>query len=523
MSTLCKRPNCSGRGTSHCSACLNEWYCSVECQRADWKEHKKTCSKKVASLRVHKTGETLLKSENKIKHFFNDELNVDSRPVPQERKGIKNFEEMLRNDERRFRDEPLNECFNDWSVFFWRDKLTAVYITHGTIASSDTALGYANESRSQLEMRRSIFEDRSNSDDLHLFHYYIFRANTHISNIFKNTMRNEEALYHTQEAQAAAKHCPDDYNGESDFWRCRIKTIKNTSDILTNDSGPVKYAEELYLLESGLHGPEHPKVLKQAAYLVDNYQRYERLIDAERFARINYECLIDPSNHADTETSITGRIQVASVWYRTPPGQRIGGKEAAEEAETLAREACDMLEDMQREDGSYTLWLLSSYTMLLKVMMERGKTNRVVIKTMLKALSFTEECKAGYVSLLDLSKRRYRLLRKLASLYIELTKEVEPDSSNINSIISTLKKAKCAFQESVIIGNALLNTDSPLESDGPLDSPERLKEVEYSLSMYRGLRDCWRASVKPGALHGALLPNLDRDREDVCLPAVTLL
>jgi MYND finger len=49
MSNLCKRPNCALLGTSHCSACQNEWYCSVECQRANWKDHKITCGKKLLS------------------------------------------------------------------------------------------------------------------------------------------------------------------------------------------------------------------------------------------------------------------------------------------------------------------------------------------------------------------------------------------------------------------------------------------------------------------------------------------
>ena len=32
-----------------CSACMNASYCSVDCQRASWREHKMICGKKLLS------------------------------------------------------------------------------------------------------------------------------------------------------------------------------------------------------------------------------------------------------------------------------------------------------------------------------------------------------------------------------------------------------------------------------------------------------------------------------------------
>ncbi len=34
---------CGGGCTKHCSLCRSAHYCSVECQRKDWKAHKKVC------------------------------------------------------------------------------------------------------------------------------------------------------------------------------------------------------------------------------------------------------------------------------------------------------------------------------------------------------------------------------------------------------------------------------------------------------------------------------------------------
>jgi hypothetical protein len=39
----CAPPCCNKPATNRCSICLKEPYCSGECQKGDWKEHKKIC------------------------------------------------------------------------------------------------------------------------------------------------------------------------------------------------------------------------------------------------------------------------------------------------------------------------------------------------------------------------------------------------------------------------------------------------------------------------------------------------
>jgi hypothetical protein len=39
----CARPGCFKISCNKCSACLIEQYCSGDCQKTDWKEHKKIC------------------------------------------------------------------------------------------------------------------------------------------------------------------------------------------------------------------------------------------------------------------------------------------------------------------------------------------------------------------------------------------------------------------------------------------------------------------------------------------------
>jgi hypothetical protein len=43
---VCARQECFNPPTSQCSRCLRIFYCSKECQVADWRRHKKSCRKK---------------------------------------------------------------------------------------------------------------------------------------------------------------------------------------------------------------------------------------------------------------------------------------------------------------------------------------------------------------------------------------------------------------------------------------------------------------------------------------------
>lgn len=71
MSKPCKQPNCTRLGSSHCSACQGVWYCGVECQRANWKDHKITCRKKLLS--VSKLDEFLADKVREASHLDLDD------------------------------------------------------------------------------------------------------------------------------------------------------------------------------------------------------------------------------------------------------------------------------------------------------------------------------------------------------------------------------------------------------------------------------------------------------------------
>ena len=134
MSNSCSRQNCTGLGTKSCSACLNVSYCSVECQLANWKEHKMICGKK-------------LLSENGLLYFLDIEVSKAERLDLADRGGrtISCLEKTLLFAESQFRDQVPGECYRqlkngvtfkkDWALFTLRDLLTESYIRQNTVAT----------------------------------------------------------------------------------------------------------------------------------------------------------------------------------------------------------------------------------------------------------------------------------------------------------------------------------------------------------------------------------------------------
>ena len=388
MSNLCSRKKCTGLGMKSCSACMNVSYCSVDCQRASWREHKIIRGKK-------------LLSEIGFVYFLDIEKHKASRLDLADREGrtISYLEKTLLFAESQFRDQVPGECYRQFrnGVTFKKDwaLLTESYILQNTVATFEIALGYATETLAQLEMRRS------NDNYRVMLFAFIFRVNTLLGHICSGMMRHEQSPYHWQEALAAARLC--DYENKSEKQpKILIQALLNFAKAYSGGGG-AKYAEEAYGIVSALNGPEHPEVQRAATTLIDCYGLMGNLVDAGRFARINYECLSDPNSNTDRKGEVfaLAKKQLAVIWFLTPADQRDQGPEAAEEAETLMREACDIFDNIERgkgADDTDSSFLSITYSKLASVMIARGTKGSEVEKTILRALSFTKECNDESVS-----------------------------------------------------------------------------------------------------------------------------
>jgi hypothetical protein len=449
MPQPCKRLNCTGLGTSHCGACQNVFYCSVGCQHAHWKDHKITCGKE-------------LLSENELSEFLMNAMDVARGLDPEDdkEKFVKYLKATLLFAEYQFGDRVPNESYRrrkdgvilkeDWDIFTLRDMLTEFYMKEHTANSFDVALGYATETREQLEMRRS------NTENPEKFFYLMFRVNLQLDCILALTLRFDECSQYAQEALAAARLCGhDDENNKKPS--CLVQALQMMARTTSGEEG-VKFAEEAYILVSEKHGPVHPYVQEAAASLISIYLGAGNFVDAERFARINYESLIDPNNGVNLKSQdfANGKLTLANVWFKTPADQRIGGPEAAEEAETLAREACNIIECIAsaKPFDRNKLGLSMTLERFADLLLERGKLNDFET-VLLKALSLTKDCRVGEVPRVAFSSHRYDLLKKLGNLYFHSATE----TTNNRMTVTLLEKAKYKYAESLRIAVALFSTD----------------------------------------------------------------
>lgn len=233
-----------------------------------------------------------------------------------------------------------------------------------------------------------------------------------------------------------------------------ISALVETAKNYGKNVGGAKYAEEAYEIVSAQYGPEHPEVQRVAATLIDCYVTMGNFVDAGRFSRITYECLSDPNSNTDSKgvEFAHAKKQLAEIWFFAPADQRDQGPEAAEEAETLTREACDIFENIdtgKRVDDYVAKLLSTGYSGLASVMIARGKKGSEVEKTLLRVLSFTKKCRVGAVPSTELSLARLIILHQLGKFYYNLYA--------LDNVL--MEKAKHAYEECVMMGTALFSSD----------------------------------------------------------------
>lgn len=436
MSTKCKKPNCTGLGTAHCSACKNVWYCGVECQRSHWKDHKVTCGTKF-----------LQGSQLEIMFSLLIEQASDHEEEGDKVKAMKIMKRALLVAEHQYGDRVPGETFRmrkdgttvkDWTLYNIREIITYLYINNFDATSLDIALAYATDTRAELEMRRNIQTDPD------LYFQLMFAVDSQLGDIYKKKMQFDKSLHHVQEALVAARYFGPTY---SKSLYHALSSLANTHVVLKTGEG-ANFAEEAYNLASEEFGPEHPEVHEAASILINIYQDTGNFVDAERFARINWESLKDPNSNVDRNGDLfaLGMNQVARLWLLTPPDQRIGGEEAAEEAETLSREACGIFErlEMNGANDPISSQLGLSLTTQAEIMMVRGKVTPEVEAILHRVLTLSQDCRRGVVPKVKSSYDRYHHLLIMGRFYVQ---SAEPMPDGMEKA-HQLKLALRAYEES---------------------------------------------------------------------------
>ena len=221
-------------------------------------------------------------------------------------------------------------------------QLTSLYIDQRTSGSSDRALIHAVEARELIEPFRASIEYGELDYVLTLF----FQTESNLAEIYVEKLQFEEAERHCQQSLVFARQSQGEYRTSSMFEGLKKLSALRRQQYQLSEA--MELCEEAYIIVSRAHGPAHPLVQDAAAELIECLIQLERFPQAEAYARITYESMIDPRNGIDPESDgvARGMQQLAYVCSRMAGEGHEAAPDLIEEAHELIRKACRIMEEL---------------------------------------------------------------------------------------------------------------------------------------------------------------------------------
>lgn len=361
MSKLCSKQGCDCFGTKSCGACRVASYCSVDCQKGDWKVHKLCC------VDINKLPTTYLTGPqiDKIMAKINGQIDI-SNGIEQTISTIKKLLSFLDHQygvqvegtqySRRGNGDRIDSSL-----------LLSYRLLIARLHDGDGKLFYAMEARNMAEHRDKSLESTlqilSESEKLicsaHTQNEQYELAEQHIeqSLIFARLMKGEDRI--PTESQAVDAFAT---------LRCKQERVPEANSLW----------EQSYILVSEAYGPVHPDVQEAALVLISSLVQSGNLSLAEDYCRMNYENLIDPKLRSSEEQEnyqvCLGRMQLAEIWLKKTDEDMASEAAVAlaEEAEDMMRKSCVMAERLYELDPDVQI---HHWQLFCRILIKRGKYN----------------------------------------------------------------------------------------------------------------------------------------------------
>lgn len=343
----CKMAGCNQIGTKLCASCMVNRYCSLKCQKDDWKSHKIVCSKKMptAFLAVAEVAKI-------VKRSFDQAIGLKSLLKGDEAIAIletavnfanDQFGERVKGGLHRVRKN--GDVVDNWPsvnmplclVFM---QLSNLLIETRTVGSYDKAYIYALEARALIEPQRKAMQ----CGELDYIHLFYFQIESVLAEVCTEKFLYEEAHQHCEECLSLAKKSKGEAKTSNLF-----EALKLTSSLLRAEgkiAEAVVMIEQAYITVSEVHGPDHPTVQEAAAELIECLIQNGQYSQAEGYSRVTYESLIDPSCGIDPngEQVARGSQQLAHICMLMAQEDPEKSSHLLVESEVLIRKACGIME-----------------------------------------------------------------------------------------------------------------------------------------------------------------------------------
>ena len=352
--TKCSNNNCKNLGLNHCGACKVVYYCSSSCQRENWKFHKKNCGKNYDPIKgmdtfveesIHRSIalETECKAEEAIDLLKSTLVTV----IAQLNHGIE--PPMGQN---QFVD---NHAYN----IKVRIRDMCMHIP------SRIPEAYLN-----AEIVRRLIDAMAPTDSCEKFEQ-LAEAERSLATVFVLKLDLQKAEEHGLKSLVFARQIKKGVMHTTELSRC-LKTFAEIRSQQRKCLQAITLSEEAYILLSEAYGPVHPQVQNAASDLIELHSRNGEFENADRYARINYESIIDPNNGYDMDSLGAAQAMelLARLWWLNngEEGQEVSETSGAE-AESLTRQAITIVEKLY---GMKSVQLPKFYKSLCFVQMKRG-------------------------------------------------------------------------------------------------------------------------------------------------------
>ena len=345
----CKRKNCGEIGFKFCGACMSACYCSVACQKVDWKVHRNSCMKNLSTSFLD-----IDRVSKKIKQSFDRAIALKAEG--NEVEAIEILEKVLIFAEYQFgpripgkshRIRSNGDQIDNWRVVtmplcLMLIQLTSLYIDQRASVSFDKALLHGLEARELIEHRRATIEFGELDYLLLLF----FQTESNLAEIQMAKLRFDKAEYHCEQSLVFARQ-----SRGVERTACIFEALKKYSSLRRLQhrlTEAMTLCEEAYTVVSGVHGPVHPLVQDAAAELIECLILTGEYSQAESYSRITYESLMDPCNGIDPESEevARGMQQLAHLCINMEREGHVAALDLVIEADCLIRKACNIMENL---------------------------------------------------------------------------------------------------------------------------------------------------------------------------------
>jgi hypothetical protein len=339
----CALPCCDKSASKGCSACLKEGYCSGECQKADWKDHKKIC-------KILKRLSTDLQPYREVVQIINEILDAS--------RNVRVLEQLYRYAELQFGDRIAGETYrqrkdsdriDNFKVEI--DVLIPIYRSLVNVYIKDTSLSAMDRDNIVLPYREkmlTVLQPWSLCVDLDAANQVDSLSKDQIHKILESlstTERSVSIIYtHRSQFNLSENHCrrsltcAQRYNEEGEIkTTLLLNAFTSYCSLMIAQSdyaGALPFAEEAYNCVAIAYNPVHPQVQKAAGTLIDCLIHKGELYDAKRFAQVTLDSLKDPANEVDQESEA-----VAKGYYNLGNVMVNNQNEDLVRAEMLARES----------------------------------------------------------------------------------------------------------------------------------------------------------------------------------------